>query len=55
MIIGGFGFGKIIVVILVVYELVRIENNRVVLFCSFLLRVSLNEVVIEMIYLCGEF
>lgn len=53
MIIGGLGFGKIIVVNNVGYELVVILEN-VVLFCFFRLLVMVNDVVILMIFICSK-
>ena len=53
LITGGPGFGKTTVAKLVAHELVKLENEGTVLFCSLLSKTTFNEVAIEMINSCG--
>ena len=53
LITGGPGFGKTTVAKLVAHELVKLENEGAVLFCSLLSKTTFNEVAIEMINSCG--
>ena len=53
LITEGPGFGKTTVAKLVADELVKLENEGTVLFCSLLSKTTFNEVTTEMINSCG--
>ncbi|XP_022786795.1 uncharacterized protein LOC111326966 [Stylophora pistillata] len=53
LITGGPGFGKTTVATAAAHEMVKTENDRIVLFCSLSSTKSLNEVATEMIHSCG--